>query len=168
MVKLRGALQIGGESYPAGAQVSWGKIYPFFFVHMLMFGASGFLIAYADKPPEVFFLYMHGGFAIFVYLIFYLVIFGLDEIKWMFINAALGLFGIVAQIDWILGWFDKTVDDFAWYVHVIPFLYYIMYTFLLRQALIDGLGVREQERESQVNGMYVVVSVVAYSAFYLL
>ena len=30
-------------------------------------------------------------FAIFVYTVFYLVFFGVDEIKWMFINAALGL-----------------------------------------------------------------------------
>jgi hypothetical protein len=32
---------------------------------------------------------MHGGIAIVVYLVFYLVIFGLDEVKWMLINAVL-------------------------------------------------------------------------------
>jgi len=52
-------------------------IYLFFLVHMLVFGGSGFFIAYSDLNTDVGFLYMHGGIAIFVYTIFYLVFFGL-------------------------------------------------------------------------------------------
>jgi hypothetical protein len=55
-------------------------IYPFFAIHMLMFGLSGFVMAYASNRPDLFFLYLHGGIAIFVYLIFYLAIFGRDEV----------------------------------------------------------------------------------------
>ena len=46
----------------------WKFIYPFFLVHMLMFSASGFFMAYNDKPAPVGFLYMHGGIAIVVYM----------------------------------------------------------------------------------------------------
>jgi hypothetical protein len=78
--------------------VSWLTVYPFFLIHMLAFGLSGFLLAYSGEAP-VPFLYLHGGIAILVYTIFYVTIFGVDEVKWMFINAGLGLLGIVSQID---------------------------------------------------------------------
>ena len=55
-----------------------------------MFGGSGFLLAYASTDVETAFLFLHGGIAILVYLVFYLVIFGWDEVRWMFINAAIG------------------------------------------------------------------------------
>src|SRR3546814_4428460 len=45
-------------------------IYPFFLFHMLMFGISGFVLAYG-ADGDVAFLYMHGGIAIVVYLVFY-------------------------------------------------------------------------------------------------
>ena len=42
-------------------------IYPFFGIHMLMFGLSGFLLAYAPEHADLTFLYLHGGIAIVVY-----------------------------------------------------------------------------------------------------
>ena len=110
-------------------------IYPFFGIHMLMFGLSGFFLAYGPSQPDLMFLYLHGGIAILVYLAFYLVIFGRDEIQWMFINAALGILGIYSQIGWILARFGKSIDNYPWYVSITPFLYYVLYTFLLRQFL---------------------------------
>ena len=104
---------------------------------MLAFGLSGFFMAYSSDGPGLGFLYMHGGIAIVVYTIFYLALFGGDEIKWMFINAALGLLGIYAQIDIILSLFGKKAGDYSAAVHVIPFLYYILYTFLLYQMVLD-------------------------------
>jgi hypothetical protein len=65
---------------------------------MLMFGLSGFLMAYASDGPDLVFLYMHGGSAIVLYVIFYLVIFGHDAGAWMLINAPLGLVGFYAQV----------------------------------------------------------------------
>src|SRR5690606_27486770 len=79
-------------------------IYPFFLFHMLMFGISGFVLAYG-ADGDVGFLYMHGGIAIVVYLVFYFAIFGREQVKWMFINAGLGILGIYSQIGWILGLF---------------------------------------------------------------
>ena len=139
-MKLRTELTINGKHYARGAHVPWYGIYPFFLLHMLMFGLSGFFMAYADDGPGLGFLYMHGGFAILVYTIFYIAIFGVDQVKWMFINAALGLLGIYAQIDWILSVFGKRAGDFPASVHVVPFLYYILYTFLLYQMVLDLSG----------------------------
>lgn len=138
-------------------------LYAFFGVHMLMFGLSGFFMAYGSSSPDLFFLYMHGGIAIFVYMMFYTTIFGREQVKWMLINAALGLFGIYAQIGWILERFDKRIADYSWATHVVPFLYYVLYTFLLRQFLIDVTRSRKNpQRRALVDAAYVVVSVIAY------
>lgn len=142
----------------------WGFIYPFFLVHMLMFGGSGFVMAYSNDPAPVSFLYIHGGFAIVVYLVFYLAIFGLDQVRWMLINAGLGLYGIFAQIDWILAWFGKSVDDFPWYVHVIPFGYYVLYTFLLYRIVLHLAGAeRSAHRREIAEWGYVLVSLLVYT-----
>lgn len=138
-------------------------IYPFFAVHMLMFGLSGFFMAYSADGAALMFLYMHGGIAIFVYMIFYLTIFGRDEVRWMLTNAALGILGIYAQIDWILARFGKSASDYSWKVHLIPFLYYVLYTFLLRQFLLDLTNSRENPaRRDWVNRAYVVISLAVY------
>ncbi|QDH70196.1 hypothetical protein [Marilutibacter alkalisoli] len=138
-------------------------IYPFFMVHMLAFGLSGFLLAYSSDAPDLGFLYMHGGLAIAVYLAFYLTLFGVDEVKWMLINAELGILGIYSQIGWILGVFDKKIEDYPWYVHVVPFLYYVLYTFLLRQFLLDVTRSRDNpRRRSLVDFGYVGLSLLVY------
>jgi hypothetical protein len=144
-------------------------IYIFFGIHMLMFGLSGFFMAYnADQPDEITFVYMHGGIAILVYMVFYLTIFGRDEVKWMLINAGLGILGIYSQIGWILARFGRNIDDYPWNVHVVPFLYYILYTFLLRQFLLDLTRSRDNAlRKKLVDTAYVVVSLLFYGAFLL-
>lgn len=168
-MKLRSNITINGKIRRKGTNLPWYGIYPFFLVHMLMFGLSGFFMAYSSEGPELSFLYMHGGFAILVYTIFYLTIFGVDEIKWMFINAALGLLGIYAQIDFILSFFGKQASDYPASVHVIPFLYYILYTFLLYQMVLDISGARENPQKKRVvEGFYVVASVLVYGLIYLL
>jgi hypothetical protein len=151
-----------------GRQMPGCFVYPFFLVHMLAFGLSGFIIAYADQEPDLFFLYLHGGIAIFAYLIFYLVIFVLDEVKWMFINSGLGLFGIYAQIDLILLFFGKQASDFPTSVHVIPFLYYVLYTFLLYQVVLELSGARKSRRRKRiVELVYVLLSALVYGVIFL-
>ena len=141
-------------------------MYPFFLVHMGMFGGSGFFMAYGADAP-ILFMFAHGGIAIFAYVAFYSSIFGIDEVKWMFTNSALGLFGIYSEIDWILSFFNKQASDFAWYIHIIPFLYYVLYTFLLRQAFIDITGSRNNERRRKfVNTVYVGLSISVYSLLF--
>jgi hypothetical protein len=144
-------------------------IYPFFLLHMLMFGGSGFLMAYAQERPDIFFLYLHGGIAILVYTVFYVAIFGRDEVKWMFINAALGVLGIYGQMGWLLSLFGKRIGDYPLSVHVIPGLYFVLYTFLLRHAVLDLAGARDDEAKKRtVEYSYVVVSVLLSVFLYYL
>ena len=162
-MKLHSSITINGRSYASGQEVPGSFIYPFFLIHMAAFGGSGFLMAYGGIPIE--FVFLHGGIAILVYVIFYLAIFGPDEVKWMFINAGLGLVGILSQINFILSFFGKQVGDFPWYVHIVPCLYFILYTFLIRHAVLDAFGVRDDEdRRPKVEYAYVGVSL----AFYLI
>jgi hypothetical protein len=168
-MKLHGQITINGRLYAKGAEVPWFKIYPFFLLHMLAFGTSGFVMAYGVAKPDVAFLYMHGGFAILIYTIFYVLIFGFDEVKWMFINAALGVAGIHTQIAWILARFGKRIDGVPLHVHVIPFIYYVLYVFLIRHAFLDLFEARENPaRRATVEKLYVAVSLVICAVFYLL
>lgn len=162
-MKVHGSFSSGSTKYQAGDEVSAWQIYPFFLVHMLIFGASGFFMAYAEKGPPLLFLYLHGGFAIFTYIIFYITIFGRDEVKWLFINTALGALGIYSQLDWLLSLVGKNAHDYPWYVHVIPFLYFVLYTFLLRQALLDMTGSRDNAlRKKLVEFSYIAASIAIY------
>ncbi len=137
--------------------------YPFFAFHILVFGLSGFLMTYATDQVPLAFIYLHGGFAILIYVGFYLAIFGRDEVKWMAINAALGVLGIYSQIGWILARFGKRIDDYPWYAHVTPFLYFVLYTFLMRQFLLDVTRSRDNPaRRTLVNNAYVTLSLLAY------
>ena len=168
-MKVRGGLRISGREYTAGSEVPWYKVYPFFLFHMLVFGVSGFGMAYFDGGAPLFFLFLHGGIAILVYTVFYLAIFGADEVKWMYINAGLGALGIYTQMGWLLTLFGKRIGDYSFPVHIIPFLYYVLYTFLLRQALLDMAGAREDEgrRRLAENG-YIALSLAASAACFLL
>ncbi len=151
-------ISINGKKYRAGSYISPWKVYPFFMLHMLMFGASGFLMAYFSDGPVVF-IYLHGGIAIAVYLLFYLAIFGRDRVKWMLINAVLGLFGIFGEIGALLSLAGKDIGDYPVYVHFIPFMYYVLYTFLIRQLFIEISGSRDDDRRSErVSYVYVAVS----------
>lgn len=144
-------------------------VYPFFLVHMLMFGVAGFVLAYG-ADGDVGFLYMHGGLAIVVYTVFYLAIFGFDEVSWMFINAGLGVAGIHTQLGWILGmFFGRNLADFPWYVHAIPMLYFVLYTFLLRQLVLDLTRSRDNpKRRRLVEAAYIVLTLALYAATWLL
>lgn len=167
-MKVYSEIQVNGRTYPKGSELPWYKIYPFFMLHMLIFGASGFLMAYSGDGPGLFFLYLHGGFAILVYIVFYFAIFGRDQVKWMFINSVLGLMGIYSQIDIILSLFGKRAEDFPVSVHVIPFLYYILYTFLLYHVILEVTGADKNVRRKRwVEFSYVIGSVLVYGGLYL-
>ena len=151
-MKQRSDITINGKVHRKGEAAPMGFIYPFFLFHLGMFGLSGFFMAYGTYDVDLMFLYLHGGIAIVVYLVFYLVIFGLDEVRWMFINAAIGLFGIWTEIDWLLSLFGKHAADYSWKVHAIPFLYYVLYTCLLWQIVLVVTRARtEPGREMKVH-----------------
>ena len=171
-MKLRGSVKINGKQYKKGDHVPWYFIYPFFLFHMAGFGGSGFVMAYINDGPPLSFLYMHGGIAIVVYTAFYLAFFGVDEVKWMFINAGLGVLAIYTQIGWLVGLFGKNVDDYPIERHVIPFLYFVLYTFLLRRAFMDIFGIKASEGEentgmNKVDYIYIIGSILFYGLTYI-
>lgn len=164
-MKIHGTIYVGKRKYVKGDDIPWFRIYPFFLLHMLIFGGSSVFMAYAVSPPSLFILYVYGGGGILAYTVFYLTIFGRDEVKWMFINAALAVFGICSQIGWLLSLLGKQVGDYPFYIHVIPFLYFVLYTFLLRQAVIDIVGAREDGTHRRLlDSGYIIVT----ASFYLL
>jgi len=167
-MKLYG-ITIKGQTYAKGADVPWYMVYPFFLIHMLLFGGFGFYLAYLSLHPFVPFLYLHGGVAIAVYIALYLLFFGPDEVKWMFINAGLGLLGIYSQMGWLLSLFGKKIDDYPFYVHVIPFLYFVLYTFMIRHAVLDITQSREDpDKKKYAENSYIAIMVALYAISYLL
>ena len=157
-----------GITIEAGEEVHPAVLYPFFLIHMGMFGLIGFVMAYSDKDVPLAFMYLHGGIAVWSYVKFYEATFGIDEVKWMFINSTLGLLGIWVEIDWLLSLFGKSLDDFSPWVHVIPFLYYVLYTFLLRQMALDVFRARDDPvRKQRVEMAYIGLSLLAYGGIWL-
>ncbi len=160
-MKLARPVKINDKLYSAGEEIAWYKIYPFFIVHMFMFGASGFLMAYVENHPPFIFMVAHGGIAITAYVFFYISFFGIDEVKWMFINAGLGIFALYTQVNWILSLFGKNIKDYPFHLHIIPFIYYTLYIFLIRQAFIDIFRVRENTNKKQKAGYFhIAISII--------
>lgn len=126
-------------------------------------------MAYGADDVPLAFLYMHGGIAILVYTAFYYAIFGPDEVRWMYINAALGVYGVMAQIDLLLALVGKSVSDYTVAVHIIPFAYYVLYTFLLRQMVLDVANARDDEvKRNRIDNIYVGGSIAVYSVLHLI
>ena len=149
-MKLRSDMTVNGRLYAKGSDVPWYEIYPFFLLHMLMFGGSGFLMAYGSGHTPVAFLYLHGGFAILIYTVFYLFIFGRDEVEWMFINAALGVLGIYSQIGWLLSLFRQANQRLSLLRARIPFLYFVLLHLPIRHAVMDITNARRpKEKEAR-------------------
>ena len=161
-MRIKRDLKINGKLYKAGENVPALSVFPFFLIHMLVFGGSGFLMAYFSDV-EILFLYAHGGIAIIVYLAFYVAIFGLDAVKWMFMNAAIGIFGIYAELKFVLKHFNKNISDFPWFVHLVPFTYYVLYTFLIYQTVLSIFAADEKpQNKKYVEAAYVSISLLTY------
>ena len=58
-MKLHADFTIKNKTYRKGTKVHWKFIYPFFLFHMVIFGASGFFLAY-NSNADISLLYMHG------------------------------------------------------------------------------------------------------------
>jgi hypothetical protein len=119
------------------------------------------LLAYGDDSVPLVFLYAHGGFAILAYLVLYVGFFGRDAVAWMLVNAALGVLVTWTSIDLLLGLFGRRAADYPLHLHVIPFLYLTLSTFLARQALTDLFGARRNPaRQRWVDGVFVAAGLL--------
>ena len=143
--------------------------YIFFLFHMGVFGIVGLYLSYADGGKESVTGLLISLLPMYVYIKFYIGLFGLDDVRWLFINSALGAYGIFAELDFILYLFGATVDDYPGYAHIVPFMYYILYTFLIRHALIDLTPARfDNNKKRLLEKTYVAISIVIYTAISLL
>jgi len=168
-MKLAKDFQFNDAFYPAGEDVPWYYVYPFFLVHMLMFGTFCFMSVYAAKQPNLWFIYGWNGLALFVYTVFYNALFGLDEVKWMFINATLGIVGVYTQVGWLLSVFGKHISDYPLRFQIAPFLFFIFYTFLIRHAVLDLFNAHESKhKRKRVEFGYVAMSLAVSASSYFL
>lgn len=141
---------------------AWTFVYGFFLFHMLVFGFAGFFMSYGPDP-DLGFNFLFSGFAIFVYIVFYLIFFGLDEMGWLFINSGLGFLGILAQLDWILWLFGSDIGRYPMAAHIIPAIYYVLYTFLLRRAIMHAFHAKPGTRRKRIiERIYVAGSLLVY------
>jgi hypothetical protein len=77
--------------------------------------------------------------------------------------------GIYSQIGWLLSLFGKRIADYPFYVHVIPFLYFVLYTFLVRHAVLDITQAREDPKKGKLVGYcYIAASIAFYLVTYYL
>ncbi len=129
-------ITINGKATPLNSAKRF--VYPFFGIHMLAFGVSGFFISYG--AAEYWFAALHGGIAISVYTVFYLTIFGVDKVIRLLINSLLSIGRIMTVLEKIVWLFGQDISVYPRYAHIIPGTYLMLYLFLRRHAIIDGLG----------------------------
>jgi hypothetical protein len=112
-------------------------IYPFFLLHMLCFWFVWFNLSYFQEWIEYSSVFGFWLMSIIIYLVFYLVFFWIWKIKDMFINAIVWSISIYAWMWDILFFFGEDISSFNRYWHIVPWIYFVMYTFLLRNLLKD-------------------------------
>lgn len=165
-MKLHDYLTINGKTYRKGESVPWFKIYPFFLIHIAIFGWPVFAGAYLAKTfviESVVFYHLLGSFAALIYVVFYEAMFGRDAVKWMFIDGILSSIGIYTVIGAWLALIDRNIHEYPLYRHVLPFVFYILYTFLIRQAFLDATKAREgKSRRRVMEFIYVGISITVY------
>lgn len=166
-------MTIYGEHYTEGDWIPWYTVYPIFLLHVGIVGYLCFIFTYLPEVTPMqglryVILMIVSGFASLLYLIFYWVIFGRDEIKWLIINAGLGFYGVYYEMGFILTSIGRSIHDYPAMAHVAPFSLYILYTFLLRQLVIDITGSRENPlRQKYINVIYTVISLIVYTYFFV-
>ncbi len=137
-------------------------VYLFFLVHMFAFGGSGFALAYSDTPFMM--AAMHSGIAIFVYIVFYIVLFGVGRVVWMFVFAIVGFAQTYFVINFIGDIFINNwdFDNYPFYRHIAPAIYVVMYLFLVREFIYDIV-----KSDSGANFLFLFINAVLYFYFYM-
>lgn len=167
-LRLRYDIRYGKDFYRAGTQLSPLIVYPTIFLQIFLFGAFCFGFAYAGKWPNMGGLVIIGGFGIMFFALFYSALFSLAEIGWMFLNGAIGVLGILSQIDVVLSWFGKSAGDFGFDAHLFPVIYWIMASFVLWQLVLDITRSREDPvRRWWANLAFSLSSLALYAALWL-
>jgi hypothetical protein len=141
--------------------------YIFFLFHSWIFAISWFMIFYTGQMPL--FGFLHWWIAIFVYLSLYSAVFWKEEIRNMLIGALIWALQIYSWLELIWSslinetWYYKTFASMPLYYHIVPGLYFIMYTFLLKNAMIDLIWARNNpERSNIANWTFYIISLLFF------
>lgn len=128
---------------PLSEQSRWDQIvtFLFFLIHTLWFAAWTFVITYEWRWDSLSGSFMFWWFAVFVYLIFYVKILPKETLKSLFIWYILWLLQTYAWLEVIVPVFMnhsvyKSFSDIPLYYHIIPSIFFIMLTFLLKNLII--------------------------------
>ena len=142
-------------------------LYLFFLLHTAAFGTATFYVTYHLQRADA---YVFGAIAILVYVPFYLILFGADEVLWLVITSVLGLTMVYSWLETLALPFipepgtgsDRIITEFGKFPasrHILPGTFLVMYQFMLRNLLIDMLGARHnQARDRYVGWLFIAVS----------
>lgn len=111
------------------------KFYILISILIIIFSSLWFYLTYFENKLII--SYIMSSLYILFFLMFYFLAFGRDKIKRMFITSLIGISSIYSQLSNILKYFDKNINEFSWIYHIIPGIYFILFSFLLRRALVD-------------------------------
>lgn len=110
-------------------------IYIFLVLHGAVFtSVSFYLIYWADKSEDPYFGYIWGGIGAIVYSIIYFGLFAKEKLLWAFINGTIAFFQILS-IRKSNSFFEE-LESLPWYTHIVPIIYFVLYTFLLRHICL--------------------------------
>ena len=169
-MKLKTDIGIGHKTYRKGSHLPWFRVYGLFLFTIAAIFWVVFDIIYLQRDSDLGFVLFFGLFIPALYLLAYRSIFGITEVRWLIINSAIGIIGIITELDWVLSYlYDKNLSDFPIYYHIIPCAHYILLTFVLRQAVIDTFNSRDNKaRRKYVNLGFVLVTLTVYITFYFI
>ncbi len=154
-----------------GNNIKW-SFYFFFAIHMLGFGGITVSITYFPEEwtptPTYGNTLIFGGFALFIYSVFYVVTFKLEDLMSYVRDSLLGLYGVLSTISLLLSFFERSFWDYPLYYHILPTVYYIMYTFLFYQALLDIMRARDNEQKRKhATKVFTYGSLIIYTILFL-
>lgn len=169
-MKLKTDIYSGQKIYRKGDELPWVKVYGSFIIYVLVIAPVIFNETYVQRDINLGYFLLLGGFLPLIYLLFYRSVFGIEEVRWIFINSILGIFGTFAELNWLLKYlYEKQISDFPFYYHIVPIIHYILLTYVLRQAVIDTFRARDNEkRRIYVNILYVIFSILIYFSLYFI
>ncbi|EKE29455.1 MAG: hypothetical protein ACD_2C00172G0003 [uncultured bacterium (gcode 4)] len=141
--------------------------YPILVPHVLIFGFTWFMLFYSHQRPAM-------GFLIWLittisYLIVYVQLFGKEQIRDMLIG---GLIWVIQVYGWLeilaakaIDWTKefKTFDSMPMYYHLIPATYFIMWTFLVKNVIIDLIWARNNpEKMNLTYKLFYAISLLIF------
>ena len=90
----------------------------------------------------------------------------------MFLNALFGLLRKGVQVGWLLSLFDRDSSTCPLSVYVTPFLFFLLYSFLMRRAVLDLINslddpARRKTMKKRYIGVTLAVNAVCIAVQWL-